>query len=280
MQQIQDQPEPAQDVWFSSAEYYDAIVKLGKAVTPIQRRMLVAHAEAPDCILSVRQIAVAGGYATAKATYSQYGRLGRLMAGSLNVTQKWKVWTYFIGNCFRTQTNELVWEMHQELVDALVQLSWAQRDVRRSADNETDSNISSENDLKETEREALAQARLGQGAFRIALLKYWGSCAVTGVSEPAALRASHIKSWRSSSNLERLDPFNGLLLAAHIDALFDRGLITFEFDGRIRLSALLAQDDLNILGITSTMRLQQVGAKHLQYLHFHHKEFRSGALVA
>ena len=102
---------------------------------------------------------------------------------------------------------------------------------------------------------------------------------MTGVSEPAVLRASHIKSWRSSSNLERLDPFNGLLLAAHIDALFDRGLITFEFDGRIRLSELLAQDDLNLLGITSTMRLRQVEAEHLQYLHFHHQEFRSGALV-
>lgn len=34
MQQIQDQPEPAQDVWFSTAEYYEAIVKLGKSMIP------------------------------------------------------------------------------------------------------------------------------------------------------------------------------------------------------------------------------------------------------
>jgi putative restriction endonuclease len=38
------------------------------------------------------------------------------------------------------------------------------------------------------------------------------------------LRASHIKPWSDCSNRERLDPLNGLLLVAHIDALFDNGL--------------------------------------------------------
>ena len=31
-------------------------------------------------------------------------------------------------------------------------------------------------------------------------------------------------------NKERLDPENGFLLAAHIDALFDKGLISFKSD--------------------------------------------------
>ncbi len=79
------------DVWFSSMEYHAAIVGLGDAITPLHRRMLTAHAEAPDYMLTVRQLAAAGGYEKANVTYSQYGRLGRLIAGSLGVNEEWKV---------------------------------------------------------------------------------------------------------------------------------------------------------------------------------------------
>jgi hypothetical protein len=265
--------------WFTVQQYEDAIVQLGNVINPLQRRMLTAHADAPECLLSVRQLAAAGGYERSNVTYSQYGRLGRLIANSLGVTEQWKVWTNFIGRGFRTETGELVWEMHPELVEALVRLKWSSRtstthlfeDLTMVA--ETDASTESA-----TEREALSQARIGQGAFRMALMKYWGSCAVTGVSEPTVLRASHIKPWRTSSNHERLDPFNGLLLAAHIDALFDVGLITFEMEGQIRLSPLLAEADLQQLGIVPTMRLRLVAAEHQTYMKFHHKGFRSGVL--
>ena len=133
MQQIQNQPEPAQDVWFSTAEYYDAIVKLGKSVTPIQRRMLVAHAEAPGCILSVLQGAEAAGYKNANPTYLQYGGLANRLATALNVTGRWKVWTHLIGKSFRTEKNDLCWEMHPELVGALIKLNWVRRDAGRSS---------------------------------------------------------------------------------------------------------------------------------------------------
>ena len=38
----------------------------------------------------------------------------------------------------------------------------------------------------------------------------------------------------STADAERLDPANGLLLAAHLDAAFDRGLMTVEEDGTLR----------------------------------------------
>jgi putative restriction endonuclease len=41
-----------------------------------------------------------------------------------------------------------------------------------------------------------------------------------GLTTRALLRASHIKPWSQSTDSERLDPANGILLAAHIDALF------------------------------------------------------------
>lgn len=47
-------------------------------------------------------------------------------------------------------------------------------------------------DIPSTTRDALVQARVGQGSFRAALIKVWdGRCAVTGCAELAVLRASH-----------------------------------------------------------------------------------------
>lgn len=73
-----------------------------------------------------------------------------------------------------------------------------------------------------TEVERLVKQRIGQEIFRQALMDYWGgACAVTGIDLPEVLRASHAKPWAVCENdEERLNVFNGLLLAAHPDALF------------------------------------------------------------
>lgn len=93
----------------------------------------------------------------------------------------------------------------------------------------------------ETEREILAKARIGQGKFRADLVAAWNKgevCALTGAAIPELLIASHIKPWRESTNAERLDPMNGLLLAAHADRLFDRFLLSFEKNHRGFVSVL------------------------------------------
>jgi len=60
------------------------------------------------------------------------------------------------------------------------------------------------------------------------LLDLWeGRCAVTGLAVPELLRASHIKPWADcETDAERLDVYNGFLLAPHLDAAFDLGFIT------------------------------------------------------
>jgi putative restriction endonuclease len=73
--------------------------------------------------------------------------------------------------------------------------------------------------LPETERMAVTRSRIGQGEFRDRLLARWRGCAVTGIDSPDLLRASHIKPWRYSSNQERLDEYNGLLLLPQYDHL-------------------------------------------------------------
>ena len=111
-----------------------------------------------------------------------------------------------------------------------------------------------------TEVERLRKERIGQDVFRKALMLFWdGTCAVTGVTHPHLLRASHIIPWSEcDSDAERLNVHNGLLLAAHLDAAFDAYLISFNGDGRILLSSKLSESDAVALGLTRDMRLRRV----------------------
>jgi hypothetical protein len=107
----------------------------------------------------------------------------------------------------------------------------------------------------ETTRKALIDARLGMGDFRSALARRWkDACAVTGCTISEVLRASHIKPWADSNNKERLDPANGLFLAAHIDALFDRGLISFADSGTMLLSSSLSARDRTMFRLPARLR--------------------------
>lgn len=103
--------------------------------------------------------------------------------------------------------------------------------------------------LDSTVKESLIQARRGQGRFRANVEAIDDTCRLTGVSNPSLLIASHIKPWRlcQSSN-ERLDGMNGLMLTPDADLLFDRGFISFEDDGVVRISPRIDHDDLRRLG--------------------------------
>lgn len=122
---------------------------------------------------------------------------------------------------------------------------------------------------KPTQRDALVAARLGQGEFRENLLSLWGhACAVTGCTVLQAVRASHLKPWRSSSDKERLDPDNGLPLLASLDALFDAGLIAFDESGRVLTSSLIRSAQRRLLGLPCRLRRRPVISQQ-DYLRFH-----------
>ncbi len=130
--------------------------------------------------------------------------------------------------------------------------------------------------IKGTELERMVRQRVGQGKFREAMLDYWGgACAVTGVAVPEVLRASHAKPWAEcATDAERLDVFNGFLLSANLDALFDRFLISFDEQGALLVASSLSNEDLQRLGILPGMRLRWVDALHLPYLSFHRSRLR------
>lgn len=124
---------------------------------------------------------------------------------------------------------------------------------------------------RSTEVERLVVQRVGQNLFRSALLDYWqGQCCVTGLDVPELLRASHIKPWAScDSDDERLDVFNGLLLAPHVDALFDGGWISFADDGRVLVSDALRGETQARLSVSAQWCAKPLRAEHCCYLAFH-----------
>jgi len=129
--------------------------------------------------------------------------------------------------------------------------------------------------IKHTEIQAMVRQRVGQQAFREAMLDYWGgACAVTGIAVPAVLRASHAKPWAEcESDAERLDVFNGFLLCANLDSLFDRYLISFDANGKLKVSNTIAETDRSRLGLLAPLQLRWLAADHERYLKLHRERF-------
>ncbi len=134
-----------------------------------------------------------------------------------------------------------------------------------------------------TEAERLVVQRIGQDVFRQGLLEYWdGRCAMTGLDVPELLRASHIKPWADcATDAERLDVFNGLLLAPHLDAAFDAGFITIADDGTMLVSNTLGPSARSALGLQRALKVDGLHGAHKAYLLWHRAQvFCSGAETA
>jgi len=131
--------------------------------------------------------------------------------------------------------------------------------------------------IASTEVERLVRQRVGQNIYRESLMDYWGSaCAVTGIALPALLRASHAKPWAEcDSDAERLNVFNGFLLAAHLDALFDRYLVSFNDNGKILFSPIVTAEVRAALGLSESLKLRWISPGHIPFLSVHRAAFRA-----
>jgi hypothetical protein len=118
--------------------------------------------------------------------------------------------------------------------------------------------VASDTSIRDTDREAIIRARRGQGLFKQRVMEIERRCRITAVENPVHLVASHCKPWRDSSNDERLNGENGLLLTPSVDHLFDRGFIGFEDSGDLIISPVAHLPSLQRMGI-ETGRLVNVG---------------------
>lgn len=125
-----------------------------------------------------------------------------------------------------------------------------------------------------TEVERLVVQRIGQDIFRASLMDYWqGRCPLTGITDPALLRASHIVPWADcETDAQRLDVHNGLLLSALWDAAFDRALVTFDDEGKPEFSTKLSQFAHNALHWSQPLQLSE---QHRQNLAHHRMRFHA-----
>lgn len=123
-------------------------------------------------------------------------------------------------------------------------------------------------EITETEKEQVVKSRIGQSAFKKALLDIEKKCKLCDVSDERFLVASHIKPWSQSSNQERLDVNNGLLLCPNHDALFDKGYISFDDDGTILISDSLDEVTKVFLNINETMNIS-ISGNQQQYMEWH-----------
>lgn len=121
-----------------------------------------------------------------------------------------------------------------------------------------------------TKRQAIIQARRGQGLFRANVLRVERGCRITGITNPTHLIASHIKPWRAcESPAEQLDGENGLLLTPNVDHLFDHGFISFSDEGDIIVSPTVEATELRELGVDPAKRVGLFSPNQRTYLAFH-----------
>ena len=97
------------------------------------------------------------------------------------------------------------------------------------------------NSLTGRERLATIKVRENQYVFREMMLRNFDfKCCLCGLSVVETLRASHISGW-AEDKANRLNPTNGLCLAATYDAAVDKHLISLDDDYRLILSPSLRE---------------------------------------
>lgn len=134
---------------------------------------------------------------------------------------------------------------------------------------EEDRRLRARTDIGPTEIRALTLARRGQGYFRNKVAHFERACRLTGVKEPRHLRASHIKPWRTSNDMERLDGSNGLLLSPHVDHLFDQGYLSFRQNGTILKSPQLSEQLLGRWRLDLTINVGRFTKHQESFLEYH-----------
>jgi len=169
-------------------------------------------------------------------------------------------------------------EISQPLADLLILLSKRDiheliRELEDPRDLEDDDLIELEIRSRQMEGELekiqLVKARRGQGLFRANVRLYESECRVTHVRSIRHLRASHIKPWSESNDVEKVDGANGLLLAPHVDHLFDRGFISFTGDGDLLASKKLNPNVLEKWSISLPQNVGDFKPAQQLFLEFH-----------
>lgn len=254
-------------------------------LSPSQQAWLTAHASRPGGRASMRQLSSDVGHVNWETANLLYGTAAGRIAehlpyppaslGGREPTQKMQWIADGVG---KGPDGESVWRLFPEVAAALAMSRAPESESVGSVQIEADIAAALDKldrrlaEMSTTERTGQVRQRVGQSLFRELLGSVWQErCAITGLAVPELLRASHAKPWAAcKSDRERLDPFNGFLVAPNLDALFDRGFLSFDDGGGALWADGIDQATRAQMGLPSDgVKLRHVDVRHLPYLLWH-----------
>jgi putative restriction endonuclease len=156
-------------------------------------------------------------------------------------------------------------------IDALVE-EITQRAGSQFPDEIAEEALIQRTDIAPATKVELVKARRGQGVYRANLESVETACRLTGLLDRRHLRAIHIKPWRNSSDAEKLDGCNGLLLSPHLEHLFCRGYISFSDSGELLVSRYLNPAVLDKWGLGLPRFVVAFRPEQCRYLDYHRLE--------
>ena len=148
-------------------------------------------------------------------------------------------------------------------------------DLQEAESDEEEKKLIGRTDISPTTKEQLIKARRGQRRFRTNVRLKEKGCRVTGTTNPKHLIASHIKPWCKSTDEEKLNGWNGLLLAPHVDHLFDKGLISFSENGHMLVSRRLDSEIVKLWSIQMSIPAKQFSPEQGKFLRYHREKWKS-----
>lgn len=127
-----------------------------------------------------------------------------------------------------------------------------------SVATQTIQDMQNENYRAEDEK-SVGKKRTRQGIFANKVKSnYNNECAICKVRTKSFLIGSHIIPWSKNKDI-RLDPANGLCLCTLHDRAFDKGYITVDHNGKVKLSTAVEQDE----GLLNQLR--EISGKKIKY---------------
>lgn len=122
---------------------------------------------------------------------------------------------------------------------------------------------------KKSSRVISTTIRDGQTKYRQKLLSLFGHCPFSQIDDATLLVASHIKPWAVCNNVEKTDVDNGLMLSPLFDKLFDKGFITFEDNGDLKISDWLSSANQSRIDFSYQKGDLHLDAGRKAYLQYH-----------
>lgn len=124
--------------------------------------------------------------------------------------------------------------------------------------------------------------RANHRVFVKAVVRVWGrKCSLTGISAPSLVHAAHIVPWSVAKGIEQTTAHNGLMLCAHLHALFDGYLISFEDDGSLLLSSKISGEIRDLVLATGHKQLRlKPSAEQARFLKRHRNELLDATWLA